>query len=498
MKKILFLVITVFFICNVNLQSQNTLRWAADSESGAPYVFQDPENPELLIGFEAEIIRAIARNLGMNEVFVQNQWDGLIPGLNRNDYDVAINGLEVTDDRKLEVEFSLPYYITFQQIVVRTETKGINSFDDLRGKKVGTLKSSLAERILISAGDIIVRSYDSEVNSYTDLEFGRLDAVMIDAPVAEYYASWHPHLKLVGEPLGEMKYAIAIKQGNTELLYQINNALTELFESGELRKILERWNLWNHSMAEHLEDFSESTQEPTEFNRFIEFQKSGISFIEKLERYITFTPLFARAALMTMTITIASMILAVLLGLIIALMRVYAPAPISWLAVGYIEIIRGTPLLIQLFFIFYALPVIGISLSPFMAAVIGLGLNYAAYEAENYRAGLFSVPRGQMEAAISLGFSRRQALRFIIIPQAIRLVIPPITNDFISLLKDSSLVSVLAMVELTKLYGQLASTYYDYIGLGIIVAIIYLLLGLPFVRLSKYVENKFALDKKNN
>jgi polar amino acid transport system substrate-binding protein len=135
-------------------------------------------------------------------------------------------------------------------------------------------------------------------------------------------------------------------------------------------------------------------------------------------------------------------------------------------------------------------------MGPFTAAILGLGLNYAAYEAENYRAGLFSVPNGQMEAAVSLGMSRKQALRHIIIPQAIRLVIPPVTNDFISLLKDTSLVSVIAMAELTKRYLELSATYYDYIGTGIIVAIIYLLIGLPFVKLSKYIEKKYSLEKR--
>jgi polar amino acid transport system substrate-binding protein len=101
-----------------------------------------------------------------------------------------------------------------------------------------------------------------------------------------------------------------------------------------------------------------------------------------------------------------------------------------------------------------------------------------------------------MEAAISLGMTRRQALKHIIIPQAVRLVIPPVTNDFISLLKDTSLVSVIAMAELTKRYLELSATYYDYIGTGIIVAVIYLLIGLPFVKLSKYVEKKYSLDKK--
>jgi polar amino acid transport system substrate-binding protein len=190
------------------------------------------------------------------------------------------------------------------------------------------------------------------------------------------------------------------------------------------------------------------------------------------------------------------MLVAILVGLLVAVTRVYAPAPLSRLAILFIETIRGTPLLIQLYFIFYALPAFGIFVPPVVAAIIGLGLNYAAYEAENYRAGIFAIPRGQMEAAIALGMSRNQALRYVILPQAIRIVIPPITNDFISLLKDSSLVSVITMVELTKVYNNIGSTYFDYIGPGILVASLYLLIGLPFVKLSKYVEKRFAVDRR--
>jgi len=176
----------------------------------------------------------------------------------------------------------------------------------------------------------------------------------------------------------------------------------------------------------------------------------------------------------------------------LATVRVYAPWPLALLSVLYIEIIRGTPVLIQLYFIFYGLPAVGIKLSPFIAGVVGLGLNYAAYEAENYRAGFSGVPHTQMEAALSLGMTRWQAIRHVIAPQAFRIVLPPVTNDFISLLKDSSLVSVITLVELTKTYGLLATKYYDYFGTGIMVAVIYLLLGLPFVRLARYTERKLA------
>jgi polar amino acid transport system substrate-binding protein len=166
-----------------------------------------------------------------------------------------------------------------------------------------------------------------------------------------------------------------------------------------------------------------------------------------------------------------------------------------WPVIAFIELIRGTPLLIQLFIIFYGLPTIGIRLSPFWAAVIGLGVNYSAYEAENYRAGIQSIPKGHHDAATALGLTRMQTIRRIVLPQAVRLVIPSVTNDFIALLKDSSLVSVITMVELTKVYGELASTYFDYIGLGLLVAAIYFVMGLPIARFSRFLETRLAYMK---
>jgi His/Glu/Gln/Arg/opine family amino acid ABC transporter permease subunit len=186
------------------------------------------------------------------------------------------------------------------------------------------------------------------------------------------------------------------------------------------------------------------------------------------------------------------MAVAVVAGFVLAVGRVFGPSPVRWLATVYIEVIRGTPLLIQLLFIFYGLPIIGIRFSPFLASVLGLGLNYAASEAENYRAGLLAVPAGQWQAAYALGLTQSKALRLVIVPQAIRYVLPPLTNDFIALLKDSSLVSALTMVELTGGYHRLATETFDYFGAGLLVALIYLLLGLPFVRLARWMEQRLG------
>ncbi|MGA2297035.1 MAG: ABC transporter substrate-binding protein/permease [FCB group bacterium] len=495
-KECLLFIVIFFALNHSSFSQQPVLRWAADAESGAPYAFQDPKNPSHLIGFEVDLIGAISKELGMKSQHVQNEWDGLIPGLERYDYECAINGIEITEDRAEVVNFSIPYYITFEQLVVRRSTTGVNTLSDLEGKPVGTLNSSLAERILKAKGGIDVRGYDDEDKSYKDLELGRIEAVLIDEPVVKYYAGWNPQLKLVGQPIGEISYGIAFRKNDTILLNKVNSIILKLKNNGKLREILERWNLWNIMMASYMKDTKESNVPHTQYNKYLEDKGQKIGIKGYINRYITFMPMILQAACVTLGISILSMVVAILVGLMVMLLRVYSPPPFSSLAVIFVEGIRGTPLLMQLYFIYYVLPQLGLSISPFLAAIVGLGLNYASAEAENYRAGLFSVPRGQMEAAISLGMTRNQALRHVILPQAIRLVIPPMTNDFIALLKDSSLVSVITMVELTKIYNQLAGLYYDYIGMGILVACVYLIIGLPFVKLAKRAEKYFAIDKR--
>lgn len=489
-----FLIVSLIFQSNVGSASLKILRWAADAESNAPYILQDPREPSRIIGFEVDIVTAISEVLGCEPKFVQNQWDGLIPGLNRNDYDIAINGLEITEDRKKEVNFSIPYYITHEQLVVMNNVYDINSLTDLIGKNVGVLKNSLAERILRAKGGIIVTTYEGEVNAFIDMKNGRLSAVLVDAPIAIYFTATNPEYKIVGQPIGEISYGIAIQKSDTILLRQINYALEIIKRSGKLREILEQWNLWNYMMETFLNDFSPSNVPHSKYQYFVESVGKRTDLFSRLGLYWKFMPVFFQAALITLGISILAMFVAVIFGLILALMRIYGHWVISRIALVYIEAIRGTPLLIQLYLIFYALPSIGIKLSPFLAAILGLGLNYAAYEAEVYRSGFFAIPKGQIEAAISLGMSKFQAVWYIIIPQTIRIVIPPMTNDFISLLKDSSLVSVITMIELTKVYNQIASTYFEYLGTGIIVAILYLLLGLPFVRIARFFERKLTKE----
>ena len=475
--------------------SAQELVWAADAEGGAPYSFRDPRNPSRIIGFEVDLADALAERMGRKARFVQNQWDGLVPGLERAEYDVVINGLEITPERAEKIHFSNPYFYSTLTLTIRADDARIHGADDLRGLTAGVLRVTFAERYVQSLGNVTIRSYDGQVQQFIDLALGRLDAVVMDTPVASYYATG-PQVRNFEIPAARMAFGIGIRKNDEELLHQINAALEAMRRDGTLRKIYTDWGIYNAATAQAFGDNGPvANDHATRYREYLDAIRTEHSFKERLNDYKRYLPLLLQGALVTLEISAAAMAMAISLGLSLAVARVFAPRGVAWPIVGFIEVVRGTPLLIQLFIIFYGLPSIGIRFSPLWAAVIGLGVNYAAYEAENYRAGIQSIPRGQLDAALALGLTRLQTIRKIVLPQAVRLVIPPVTNDFIALLKDSSLVSVITMVELTKMYGQLAATNYDYIGIGLLTAAIYFLLGLPIARLSRALEARLAYMK---
>ena len=483
----LFASLVLSSVCS---NAEPTLRWAADPNSNAPYAFYT--SGKTLVGFEYEIINAVARRMGRQAQFVQNDWSGLIPGLDRDLYDCVICGIEVTPAKREQVIFSIPYYFTFEQFVGRKGMPPITTLSQLRGRNVGTLDQTAALRMLEETHGVIPKTYDEEFNAYEDIVNGRLFGVLLDYPIAKYYASPNPELDLTGPPFGQIAYGIVIAKSKVALKQDIDGALRDIISSGELRNILSRWGLWTNTVARAFNQTIDPSEPDSEFQSFVSAQVANANLWSRIQRYAVAGHLLRRAALLTLAVSVAAMLVAVLAGLLLAISRVFGPPPVRWFATAYIELMRGTPLLIQLLFIFYGLPSVGIRFSPFVAGVLGLGLNYAASEAENYRAGLLAVPAGQWDAAQALGLTQSQSLRLVIIPQAIRFVLPPLTNDFISLLKDSSLVSALTMVELTGAYHRIATETFDYFGAGLLVAFIYLLLGLPFVRLARYSESRLG------
>lgn len=455
-------------------QELSPLRWGADAEGGAPYIFKSPEDPAKNVGIEVDLAQALARELGRSIHFRQYNYDSLLSGLARGDIDLAMNGIEATPDRQRGFRLSRPYYTYRIQLVARAEEKRFDSLDTCKaaGGIVGTLGDTVSSRVLEEMG-IQSKVYDGQAEPYQDLELGRVDAVLLDEPIAAYYAGPNPRLKLVGQPFREGHYVIAFRKDQEELARQVDAALDRLETQGELARIKSKWE---KPAGNVLAD-------------------TGVRLT--FDRYF---PLLCSAARVTIEVSVASMTLAMIIGLIVAMCRLYGPAPVRWGAIAYVEFFRGIPVLLLLYLLYYGLPTIlaqanlGFQFKPsdFTVAILAFGLNYAAYEAEIYRAGIAAIPAGQWEAAASLGMSWPATFRRIILPQALRMIIPPVTNDFVALFKDTSLVSVIAVVELTKQYQILAKSSLKYLEIGAATAALYLIMSVPLGFLARHLEKKWG------
>jgi polar amino acid transport system substrate-binding protein len=334
--------------------------------------------------------------------------------------------------------------------------------------------------------DALIGHYTNQETAFNDLRDKAIDAVLFDMPIAVYYVVPDPQIehrkktyagdfKLVGQPLAEGYYGIAVKKDDAALAAELDAALGRVIQSGELKNILTKWHLWS----------------PDQYRLYTPLKTAEASTLSI--GFFEYLALLAKAACMTVFITLAGMVLAVALGLPIASARLYGPLPLRWLAVGYVEFFRGIPVLLLLYFLYFGLPsVIGIKLDALVAAILGFGLNYAAYEAEIYRGGIQSIPLGQWEAGASLGMSPLLTFRRIILPQSIRVILPPMTNDFIALFKDTSVVSVISVIELTKEYQILTNSYTGYLEIGLTTAALYLLMSVPLGYLSRYLEKRWG------
>ena len=218
--------------------------------------------------------------------------------------------------------------------------------------------------------------------------------------------------------------------------------------------------------------------------------------IFSLDDMIGFLPSLLQGAMLTIAVSLLAFGLAMVLGLATGLARLSRLMPLRMVAACYIQFIRGTPLLLQLFFIYYVLPYAGIVLTPFVSGAMGLTLNYAAYMAEVFRSGIQAIPKGQSEAGQSVGMSRRLLMRRIILPQAIRIIIPSIGNFFVSIFKDSALVSVITMRDLMFSGQLLASATYKHFEIFAEVAVIYFLISYPTAKFVEWVEVKVDITKR--
>lgn len=208
---------------------------------------------------------------------------------------------------------------------------------------------------------------------------------------------------------------------------------------------------------------------------------------------VDYLPALLRGALVSVELTMSVMALSLVFGLVVALARLARLRAVRVAATFYVEVVRGTPCMLQLFYIYFVLPAFGINIPPFAAGVVGLTINYAAYLSEVYRAGIQAVARGQVEAAMALGMSRRLTMRLVILPQALRIVVPPLGNYFISLFKDTALASTITVKELIFSGQIIAATNFQYFTIFTLAGVIYLALSYPGSLGVQYLERRMRI-----
>jgi His/Glu/Gln/Arg/opine family amino acid ABC transporter permease subunit len=469
-----------------DIRQRGVLRWAGDQEGGAPYIISsdDPKRPT---GFEAEIVEALAKRLGVRPEFNQCQWDRLGDLLRSGGTDIIINGIELRPDRLKTNICTIPYYVNELQLLARKDDNRLNGWADLKNKpggakwRIGVLTDTAAEKYLQEkfADEVEVRSFDGTTQAMDHVRDRQLDATLTDLIAANTYRDRYPTLKYVGETVGRGHFVIYLRQGDERLRDEINSSLRDMMQ---LVTIYDKYKIWNDAQSTLAK--SESVEIQTETPE----RKRGLDVIvEKL-------PILLRSAWVTVKLSVISMPLAIVAGLLIAIGRLYGPAVLRWPLGLYVEVIRGTPLMLQLFVIFYVFPSIVTmpdslrEYFPWFAAIVGLAINYSAYEAEIYRAGLLAIPSGQLEAALALGMTRIQALRHVIVPQAVRMVIPPVTNDFIALFKDTSICSAVTLIELSKSYSIEANNSGAPLEIAAATAVLYLLMSYPLALVARRLE----------
>jgi polar amino acid transport system substrate-binding protein len=483
------LVIALLMLLSSSKTLQSTLKIGCDANGGAPYFIK---KNGALTGFEWRLGNYLAAKEGVSATYVESSWATLLHLLKRHDCQLVLNGYEWSAKRDREFASTIPYYIYKLQLIVRKDDDSIHGWDDLRAKpgqskkSVGVLQGSMGQRHLEKefGDDIDLVALDANgATSVMQLVVnGQLDATVQDNPPATYYLKDEAFTKLEarGDLVAPGYYVVYVRKDDTQLRDRLNSCLREAIKDGTLERIYKDYDLWN-------DDQKELATLAYDWPR-----GTGEDSTDDDEDWRDYAIVLLKAAGLTVVLSFLSMPLAMLAGLLIALGRLYGPSWLDWLLRAYVELIRGTPLLLQIFVIYFLLPELGINIPGFAAAVIGLAINYSAYEAENYRAGLLAIPRGQMEAALALGMSKRVALRRIIVPQAVRVVVPSVTNDFIALFKDTSVCSMVAgVLELTGQYNQLMINNPSHvILLGAMTGLLYLLMSYPLALVARRLETQ--------
>lgn len=440
----------------------------------APFSYHDPATGELA-GYDVDVARAVGDKIGVPVEFVETPWDSIFAALEANRFDVVANEVTINDERKAKYDLSKPYSVGEGVIVTRKDDNSVKTLADIKGKVAGETLTSNWAQVARDAG-AKVEGVEGFTQAITLLDQGRVDVVINDSIAVYAYLAEKPDapVKIAGRAGDEPSEQGFAARKDSGLLPELNKALDELKADGTLATISQKYLKADASGSPADKPAARSTLQLILDNLW---------------------PLAKAAITKTIPLTIISFIIGIAIALVVALARLSTNVILTNVARFYISIIRGTPLLVQLFIVFYALPQFGVKIDPWPAAIIAFSLNVGGYAAEIIRSAIQSIPRGQWEAAETIGLNYVGALRRIILPQATRVAVPPLSNTLISLVKDTSLASVILVTELFRKAQEIAAPTFEFFGLYGTAAVYYwvICLALSFGqgrlehRLERYV-----------
>ncbi|WP_406832683.1 ABC transporter substrate-binding protein/permease [Pedococcus sp. KACC 23699] len=397
-----------------------------------------------LTGYDIDVMNAIGKHLGVKVEYVETPFDSMFAALEAGRFDVVANQITFNPERNARYDLSDPYVETTGVLVVRKGETQIKTLADLKGKRAAENITSNWAQVAKGAGATVVGVDDMSL-AIDNLEQGRVDALVNDKLAIRNYLATKPDagVKVVAETNDVSKSVLVAKKGSG-YLPQLNKAIADLKADGTLDKIYATY-------------FDAKRPVPTT----AEIMKANA------------WPMARAALTRTIPLTAISFTLGMVIALAVGLMRMSKQPVVAGAARLYISFIRGTPLLVQLFLIFYALPQLGVKIDPFPAAVIAFSLNVGGYAAEIVRSSVESLPKGQWEAASTVGMDYATTLRRIILPQAARTAVPPLSNTLISLVKDTSLAAVILVIELFRQAQLAAAPSLEFLALYGMAAVYY-------------------------
>lgn len=432
-----------------------------------PYEFHaEVDGKDKIVGFDVSIAEKIAKDMGVKLKIEELGFDALLGALKTGKIDMVISGMSITEERLKEVDFSDPYYIVKQKVLVRKDDADkFKSTADFNGVPVGaqkqTTQEDLAKNEMTGSEVTSLQKVPDLINNLINQ---KIDAVVLEEPIAEAYVQQSDNVAIapVEFEQGEKVTAIAISKNTPVLKQHVNESIAEINDQNLLDG--------------YLKDANELMfqEDQTFFQKYLPYYLSGAKY--------------------TILLAFVGVLFGMIVGSLLALMKLSKNKILRFLAIAYIEYVRGTPLLVQIFIVYFGTGVLGLDLSKLVAGCIAVSLNSGAYVAEIVRAGINAVNKGQTEAARSLGMNQKEAMRYIVFPQAIKNILPALGNEFVTIIKESSVVSVIGVSELIFQTGVVQGASFKPFLPYVIVSLIYFVMTFCTSRLLGLAERRLGVN----